>query len=73
MAEAVMEYLAEHPHAMDTQSGIAEWWIMRRQVRVDVELLGRVLAGLTEKGLLGKNGSGEHARYYLSDQEAATL
>jgi hypothetical protein len=65
LAEAVMDYLAEHPKAMDTLEGIAKWWILRRQVRVDVEALKRVLSQLTERGLLEKMGSGDYARYQL--------
>jgi hypothetical protein len=65
LEEAVMQYLAEHPKATDSFEGIAEWWIMRRQVRVEVETLEKVLGGLTERGLLEKIGSGEYARYRL--------
>jgi hypothetical protein len=67
LADAVMDYISEHPNAMDTCKGIAEWWILRRQVRVDVEMLGRVLEQLTEKGLLIKVGSDEQARYYKAE------
>lgn len=70
LAHSVMRYLSEHPNAMDTLDGIAEWWIMRQQVRVDVEKLTRVLARLTENGRLDKIGSGDKARYRLkSDKE----
>ena len=30
VAEAVLNYLADCPQAMDTEEGIAEWWLMRR-------------------------------------------
>ena len=52
MADAILQYLAEHPQAMDTLEGIAEWWIMRQQVRVEVDRLSKVLQQLTEAGLL---------------------
>lgn len=65
LAEVVLQYLAEHPHAMDTLKGIAEWWIMRQQVRVNVNALARVLRQLTERGLLEEIGTGESARYRL--------
>ena len=68
LAQAVLAYLAEHPRGMDTLEGIAEWWIMRGQVRVDVEALGRALNQLTERGVLEKIGSGEYARYHLKTQ-----
>jgi hypothetical protein len=65
VAEAVMGYLAEHPQAADTLAGIAEWWLMRQEVRVTVTTLGRVLHVLVERGLLEVIGEGEHRRYRL--------
>jgi hypothetical protein len=65
LAEAVMNYLAEHPQAMDTLQGIAEWWVMRQKVRADLEALTKVLSDLADQGLLEKIGSGERARYRL--------
>jgi hypothetical protein len=52
VAEAILAYLREHPAAMDSREAIAEWWIMRRIVRVEVETVGRVLERLTAAGLL---------------------
>ncbi len=65
VAEAILGYIAEHPHAMDTVEGIAEWWLTRQAIRVNVVLLTRVLHRLTERGLLEEIGSGEHRRYRL--------
>lgn len=49
---AVLAYVAEHPDAMDTLDGIAEWWIARRQIRVDVDRLALVLESMIRGGLL---------------------
>jgi Fe2+ or Zn2+ uptake regulation protein len=65
LEQAVVSYLHEHPHAMDTLEGIAEWWIMRQKVRVDIETLTRALERMTDRGLLERIGSGESARYRL--------
>ncbi len=65
VAESILAYLAEHPQAMDTVDGIAQWWIMRQQVRVNVTTLTRVLQGLADKGLLEQLGDGEQRRYRL--------
>jgi DNA-binding IclR family transcriptional regulator len=65
VAQDILGYLAEHPRAMDTAEGIAEWWIMRQQIRVNVAALTRVLRGMTERGLLEEIGTGERRRYRL--------
>jgi hypothetical protein len=65
LTSAVLGYLAENPRAMDTLEGIAEWWITRQLIRVEVTTLARVLRRLTERGLLEVTGTGEYARYSL--------
>jgi len=65
LVEAIVDYLSEHPHAMDTLEGIAEWWIMRQRIRVDVEMLGRALNRLIDQDVLERMGSGETACYRL--------
>jgi hypothetical protein len=60
-----LDYLSEHPQATDTLEGIAEWWVMREQVRVDVNLLERVLHRLTEQGFLEETGGGAQVRFSL--------
>lgn len=60
-----MGYLAEHPQAMDNVQGIAEWWMMRQQVRVDVKTLVRVLQQLVDQGLIEKVDSPNGPLYRL--------
>lgn len=69
LTEAVLEYLAEHPQASDTLEGIAEWWVMRQQVRAEVKTLVKVLRRLTGSGLLEKIGYGDQAMYHLKAKE----
>ncbi len=64
LAEAILKYLAEHPHASDTLEGIAEWWIMRQEIRVEAARVAKVLRQLTESGLLEEIGEGENPRRY---------
>lgn len=49
---AIVGYVQEHPESMDTLEAIAEWWVMRRIVRVEVEAVARVVTRLTERGVL---------------------
>ncbi len=65
VAECVLGYLAEHPQAMDSVEGIAEWWIMQQQIRVNVNTLSRVLQRLVNRGLLEELGDEGHPRYRL--------
>lgn len=69
ITEAILEYFAEHPNASDTLEGIAEWWIMRQQVRVEIEALAKVLRQLTGAGLLEKIGRGSQALYHLKPEK----
>jgi hypothetical protein len=64
LAEAILEYLAEHPQASDTLEGIAEWWIMRQQIRVEAARVAKVLRRLTESGLVEEIGKGKKTRRY---------
>jgi Fe2+ or Zn2+ uptake regulation protein len=65
VAEAVLAYLVEHPDAMDTAGGVAEWWVMRQRVRGDVETVSRVLRALVERGVLEEIGEGAQRRYRI--------
>ena len=65
LGREVMKYLEEHPHAMDTLQGIAEWWIGRDRAHVDLVELACALDHLTTDGALERIGSGEAARYRL--------
>ena len=49
---AVVAYIAEHPDAMDTIEGIAEWWIARQRISVNVNRLASVLEELVRFGSL---------------------
>ena len=62
---AVLAYLAEHPHAMDTLEGIAEFWIERQRIRFDVARISRALMRLVDRGVLERVGVGEGALYRL--------
>jgi hypothetical protein len=67
---AVTEYLSEHPNAMDTFKGIADWWIPRQQVRVDLDMLATVLKDLTGQGILEEvQYAGEAKLYHLKAKQ----
>ena len=63
VAAAILGYLEEHPHGMDTLEGIAEWWIARQRVRVQVATVARVLERLTEGGAVEVVSANGHRLY----------
>jgi hypothetical protein len=48
----VLGYLDDHPTAMDTLDGIAEWWVLRQQIDIEVRRVARALAALVSDGLI---------------------
>ena len=63
VAAAILGYLEEHPHGMDTLEGIAEWWLSRQQIRVQVATVSRVLHRLTERGAVEVVDANGHRLY----------
>ena len=47
----VMGYFAQHPRAMDTASGIAEWWLPQNSIP-DLHTMEKVLESLADAGKL---------------------
>ena len=69
LARAVMEYLSQHPRAMDTVNGIVDWWIPAGGVRVDPVSMRRVLDQLVQRGFLERIGQGNYTHYRLKTAE----
>jgi hypothetical protein len=71
LAGLVLGYLREHPRASDTLQGVADWWIPRQQIRVDVMNLERALALLVERGMVRCEAAGGTPTYRLADPAQA--
>jgi hypothetical protein len=54
----ILGYLDDHPTAMDTLDGIAEWWVLRQQIEIEVRRVSRVLTALVSDGLLEEHEQG---------------
>ena len=48
----LLSYLDDHPTAMDTLDGIAEWWLLRQQIEIEVRRVSRALGTLVDEGVL---------------------
>ncbi len=65
LADLIVGYLRDRPGAMDSFRGIAEWWLMRQQLRVELDRLRTVLMQLRQDGILEAEGVGPEQRYWL--------
>ena len=65
LSSLLFGYLSEHPGAADTLRGIAQWWVARQQIRVELDLLAKVLDRLVCEGQLEVSGHGPQAVYRL--------
>ena len=48
----ILSYLLDNPQGQDTLEGIAEWWLMEREIRREVRRVRRALVRLIDDGLL---------------------
>lgn len=65
LAKAILHYVAEHPDAQDTAEGIASFWIMRQEVKEEVQDVLSVLKQLTQSGQLEEIKRGGRVFYRL--------
>ena len=66
----LLDYLREHPNAMDSLTGIAEWWLPRHRVRVSVERVAQALETLEAQGVIERVGGAERPLFRLRPQAA---
>jgi hypothetical protein len=66
LTRMIVGYLAEHPQAMDTVEGIAEWWVRRQEVRCLIQNVTQVVQSLIQAGVLEQIGSGPESRFRLA-------
>ena len=70
VAQQILEYLHEHPHACDTLEGIARWWVMRQRLNESVDVIQRALERLKTEGVIEEHkGPDRRTLYSLSDRK----
>jgi len=62
LRKSLIQYITQHPQAMDTAEGIATWWT-KVEGSQDVEAVRRALEQLADEGLFERVGSGRSAHY----------
>lgn len=70
VCDELLAYLKEHPNAMDSLKGIAEWWLPRHRVRVEVERVAAALRILEASGLIERIGGEDRPLYRLRENAA---
>jgi Fe2+ or Zn2+ uptake regulation protein len=48
----LLGYLEDHPNALDTATGIQQWWLMRRVSQYSVDCVQSALDQLVEAGFI---------------------
>lgn len=66
LCQDILSFLLENPRGQDTLEGIAEWWLMEREIRRELARVQQALARLVAEGLvLEKRGVDGSVRYGL--------
>lgn len=70
----ILAYLAENPEATDTPEGIAQWWLLEREIRDQSAAIERALAGLVAEGwLVTRHPAGSSLHYRLNPARAGEI
>ena len=68
LCQDILTFLLDNPRGQDTLEGIAEWWLMEREIRREVARVQRALARLIDEGLLvEKTGADGRVCYGLNE------
>ncbi len=52
IGEEILGYLAKHPDSRDTLEGIAQWWLLEREIQYHTDKIRKTLADLVAKGFV---------------------
>jgi len=68
LCQEILSFLLDNPRGQDTLEGIAEWWLMEREIRREMARVERALVRLVFDGLLvEKTGADGTVRYALNE------
>lgn len=69
IAQAILDYLLEHPDAQDTLAGIAEWWLPEEKKVTRSAIVKEALDHLVAKALvLERKGKDLQIHYRINSQ-----
>lgn len=64
IAHDILEYLSDNPGARDTLDGIAEWWLLDRQIRRELENVQGAVDQLLDADFLEECRGGDQRLHY---------
>lgn len=74
IARAILDYLWKNPHAQDTLSGIAHWWLPQQQIKTNSTTLNEALTELVAKGLiLQSKGKDAQIHYRVNNRKLGQI
>jgi len=65
----ILAFLKENPKARDTLKGIAEWWLLERDVRRETEKIRQALARLVAAGWLVERREADGRVHYRLNED----
>ena len=69
IAQAILDYLLEHPDAQDTLAGIAEWWLPEKKKVTRLAIVKEALDHLVANALvLERKGKDLQIHYRINSQ-----
>jgi hypothetical protein len=74
IAQEILAYLLEHPHAQDTLEGIVQWWLLEREILRSADKVQSALAELKTLGmLLEREGRDLRIHYRINRRKSAAI
>jgi predicted transcriptional regulator len=65
----ILNYLIRQPAAKDTFQGIAEWWVLKQQIDIAVDLVSETLTKLVSKGFIIIKHHPDGTRFYKINEK----
>lgn len=74
LARRILAYLDENPDANDTSEGIAEWWLLEREIREQQDQVEAALSELAAEGwVIASRRADARVHYRLNPDRAQEL
>lgn len=74
IAQQLLAYLVEHPHAQDTLEGITQWWLLEQEIKRWTAEVQSALADLVARGLvMEREGDDGRVHYRINQHKSEEI